>query len=400
MTVVMLFGMFVIPASAASDYSYWGDKTSGVSISGYNGSSAKLVISAKIDGAKVVGIESLKSSDGKANTKLTSITIPASVEKITSTAFDGMSALKEIKVEKGNKKFKSVDGVLYKCYDDSDIWCVYRVPEGMSGKVKLGKIELNLLYTNKSTFLSCTKVTEYSGSAKDGCLVIDGVVYSGVNSLRLVAFPGARSGVFRFPESYVNANGDTVTVHIDAVAVDDESFSSNTRNITAFEMPKEKKSDDYTTYHTTVDGVLFSSFNGDYRLVAYPGAKADSSYTIPSKVTYIYNSVFNKCAKLTKLTFPKTMAGDVIPMIKDCPKLKTISLPTTMKEKNVLAQGFYNLPKLTSLTFPKNIYDARLSEIQDCPKLKTIKIPKSLTINQWVLDQVKTNIPMASIVKF
>ncbi len=409
--IILVSGFMIMPlsVSAASLYTYYFDEDSGgVYIEAYNGTKTKLTIPSKIDGKTVTGITSLKNSKDKANTKLTSVTIPSGVNFIQGECFNDMSALREIKVAKDNKTFKAENGVLYfdALYENKR---VVRVPEALSGKITLS----SALTYNDSAFLNCTKVTEYGYSGDDEAIhVMDGVIYGNYNgneyskagkllgtydynskniileTWKVIAFPGAKSGAYTFPKSY-DRHGDG---HIHYISIDvlNRAFITNTRNITSFVIKRDFPIDSVNLVKT-VDGVIFSKYNS---LVAYPGAKKTATYTISSDTFMVERYAFYKCANLITLNFPKSIKGD-LPEFADCPKLKTIKFPETISDNfgtdNDVAPGWYvNLPLLTSITLPKGSSFYTLnSSIINCPLLKTIKIPKSTITDDYQKELLK-----------
>ena len=115
------------------------------------------------------------------NTKITSLTIPASIETIDNNALSGMKALTQINVAADNKKFQSTDGVLFTkggytlCQFPIAKATQYEVPSGTKtiGKDAFYKSNLtsitlpsSILQIDYDAFGYCTKLKEINIPSK------------------------------------------------------------------------------------------------------------------------------------------------------------------------------------------------------------------------------------------
>ncbi|MDE6413429.1 MAG: leucine-rich repeat domain-containing protein [Eubacterium sp.] len=101
---------FSASAETNQDYKYFILEDGTIEILTYSGSEKNLSIPAIIDGYKVtsIGLEAFEN-----NENLNTIYIPDSITSIFYNAFSGCTALTEINVDPNNKYFTSVNGTLY-----------------------------------------------------------------------------------------------------------------------------------------------------------------------------------------------------------------------------------------------------------------------------------------------
>ncbi len=101
--------------------------------------------------------------------------------------------------------------------------------------------------------------------------------------------------------------------------------------------------------YTSLSGVLYNK--GKTEILAYPKAKADSSYTAPNTVTSIVYGPF-----------------------RDCNNLKSVSLPTSVK--SIEEESFGSCKNLSSITIQNKNCEIKANEYYDT-------IPKATTINGY-----------------
>ena len=116
LSAIMVIGIFsIIPFAAGAEtsgsfeYYVFDDGTARITKYNDNGSKA-VTIPSTIDGYKVTEIGY---SAFHGCTSLKSVTIPSSVTEIGEGAFYGCTGLKSITVDKNNKNYTSVEGVLF-----------------------------------------------------------------------------------------------------------------------------------------------------------------------------------------------------------------------------------------------------------------------------------------------
>lgn len=156
----------------------------------------------------------------KGCTALESITIPANVVEISDDAFFGCKKLKAINVSKDNKKFISINGILY----NKNITKLLQVPS--KNKIK--------------TYKTPSTVTAIGASAFNGCRSLENVI---------ITDKAKNISSSAFVETY---------------------------NLKKISVAKKNK------YFSAKDGVLFNKKKTV--LYHYPSAKKDKTYIIPKTV--------------------------------------------------------------------------------------------------------------------
>ncbi|MGO5078135.1 leucine-rich repeat protein [Oscillospiraceae bacterium LCP25S3_E3] len=263
-------------------------------------------------------------------TGLKSVTIPSSVTGIYSYAFYGCTGLKSITVDKNNKNYTSVDGVLFN-KDKTEI----------------------LIYPSakdSSSYVIPNSVTEIRRDAFSRCI-----------SLTTIKIPQSVTNiaeVWGYPRS---------------------SFSNPFWGCTKL---REFIVDTNNTKYSSIDGVLFDKKKGV--IVAYPNAKG-SSYVIPNSVWNIREGAFKGCTGLTNIVIPDSVeyiggkqgglyfAG----AFEGCTGLKSVTIPGSVTE--IGSYTFSNCTSLTSVTISNGVAEIGYSAFEGCTSLKSVTIPSTVT---------------------
>ena len=223
---------------------------------------------------------------------LTNVTIPNSVEVIYDGAFldcnslvsisigDGLvdlgdgdedvfgscDSLKSIEISENNKKYSSVDGVLF----DKNQTTLIKYPDG--------KIE--------SSYVIPDTVTSIDFFAFDSC-----------NNLKRVEIPDSVTTIIGKAFLYCKALENI------EVSEQNDNFSS-------------------------IDGVLFNK--DKTILIVYPKCRTDISYIIPDGVKAIGKSAFYECKTLSSLTMPNSITNIYYFGFYGCTALKNITLSNSL----------------------------------------------------------------------
>ena len=146
-----------------------------------------------------------------------------------------------------------------------------------------------------------------------------------------------------------------------------------------------------------VDGVLFDKEN--HRLIYYPCANKNSSYSIPDGIQYIGDKAFVSCRLLKEITIPDTITdigdsafydctslthlelSDSIVSIGDdafswCTSLANIALSDSLTDIGNYA--FYNCQSLQNINLPNSVSNIGDGAFSWCSSLKSIAIPDSV----------------------
>ena len=139
------------------------------------------------DGVKDIGYRVFENA-----VKLSSITIPASLEEIDIWDFAECRSLREINVDKNNANYASVDGALY----SKDKTRLILVP---GGKASL-TIPKSVKTIDAEAFSPCRSLQEINVDKNNANYAsVDGVLFS-KDMKKLIAFPCARGGAYVIPD--------------------------------------------------------------------------------------------------------------------------------------------------------------------------------------------------------
>ncbi len=221
---------------------------------------------------------------------LTSITIPASVTEIEIMAFEQCNSLSAIYVAPDNPNYSSQDGVLF-------------------DKAKTDLIQYPCGRTDPSYTIPDT-VTYIDNGAFRECRTLKSIsVGSGMTSY---------IGTATF--QWCSALSD---IH---VSPDNPTYSSQ-------------------------DGVLFNKEKT--KLLVYPQAKPDLSYTIPDSVTEIDQQAFRDCSVLSSVTIPGSVTKIGMYAFDECSALTNVTICEGVKSISVGACSLCHA--LASVTIPASV---------------------------------------------
>ena len=233
---------------------------------------------------------------------LTEIVIPDSVEYIGREAFCACLSLTSIRVGAGNRKYRSIDGVLFS-KDQTELICcpgaktgAYRVPDGvtdicdaaflMCGELTAVTIPASVQRIGPYSFYytySLETITVDPGNPIYSSY--DGVLYDR-SKKELFTCPRGKAGVCRIPDGVTSIGRDafngcswlTGVALSDSVEQIGDCAFWNCPNLTEINAGADNPN------LSSIDGVLFSK-DGTV-LLAYPDGKA-GAYLVPESVRYI-----------------------------------------------------------------------------------------------------------------
>lgn len=295
--------------------------------------SGDLKIPEKIDGYPVTYIAPFAAMEC---VNLKSVTLPANLEIADVCAFYGCTNLENIYVNKNNKTYTSVNGVLYS--KDKTILCIYPNAKGSSYKII------------------------------DGTKIIDACAFTGTDIAKVYMPTSLTSiGYGAFMESTSLSSfyiPNTVT------SVDGAAFAGCT-SLTDFSFSNKMK---------TISEYMLQS------------CTALKNITLPDNITTIEKEAFLGCSSLTSVSLGKGVNALQIDAFKDCENLQKISVSAAntvfsddsgvlySKDKTKLylyptgnARTRYNVNALT-----KYIQTNSFATTGEC-KLKEVSLPKRVT---------------------
>lgn len=115
------------------------------------------------------------------------------------------------------------------------------------------------------------------------------------------------------------------------------------------------------TVYSSKDGVLFNK--NQTKLILYPINKSGTSYIVPSSVTTIGESAFEKNNKLTNIILPNNLTTIEIFAFANCDNLTVITIPDTVT--NIPGSIFLSCDNLSTIYLDTVIYKLNYSNIFD-----------------------------------
>jgi len=243
------------------------------------------------------------------------ITIPGSVDSIACDVYDSEN-LRYISVDPANKRFCSVDGILFSSTKDA----IYRYPPKKEGKD----------YTIPST-VKCIKESAFELSN-----LVTITIPEGVTCIENGAFAGSSIlTTISFPESVTRVG--SVAFH-------------ECRNLS---QPVYNK-----------------------KLFVYLPQNYIGAYTVPEGITTISQYAFYYCSRLTSVSFPASVDSIGDYTFTQSSKLNSINWPSNVRY--IPAGAFHSCYSLTSITIPEGVASIKAAAFYWCTNLATCVFPQSL----------------------
>ena len=254
---------------------------------------------------------------------LTGIEIPAAATDIGDGAFSGCARLSAITVDPANANYSSQDGVLF----DRDGASLIRCPGGKSGPYAIPSGTVNLA---EEAFLDCYGVTCISLPANvahlganvfEGCKSLTAIEVDAANasyaSQEGVLFSQTLETLVRYPPG---KTGSSYTVPSGVTCIADGAFEGCS-GLTDIMIPAEVNTIGKNVFEgcDALESIQVNTNNGAYAsqdgvlltadrqgVIRCPPAKA-GDYAVPSGITYIRDSAFCNCRRLTRITLPASL---------------------------------------------------------------------------------------------
>ena len=123
------------------------------------------------------------------------------------------------------------------------------------------------------------------------------------------------------------------------------------------------------------NGVLYNK--ATTKLIYYPGAKKDKSFTFPTKVSSMTDWAFNDARKLTGISMKKSKVTALPDHAFQIPPLTQITLPSNLKKIGAHA---FEKSGIASITIPTKVTSIGEAAFNNCSSLKKVVISsKNLT---------------------
>ena len=366
--------------------------------------SGDLVIPKKVtDGDNTFTVVALGTGCFSKNKKITSVTLPESVNYIG-------------------------DGTFYECEGLTSI----NIPDGVS--------QIGI-----STFLGCSSLTSVNipKSVKSinyaafvDCRKLNYAEFSSIESLCNIDFADASSNPLCYAENlYIDGKEVTeliipesiskikpytftncvwltsVTIQEGVTSIGDDAFSS-CKNLTSVNIPDGMteigdKAFKFCTNLTSVyipksvKSIGKEAFSGCYDLTHAEFASIESLCNIDfadasSNPLYYAENLYIDGKEVTELIIPESISKIKPYTFTFCGGLTSVTIPEGVT--SIGSEAFYECYRLTSVTIPEGVTEIGREAFYDCDSLKTLYLPESLTyIGEYAFNTFYRNHSLASI---
>ena len=371
---------------------------------------------------------------------LTSLTIPAKLEKLAINAFDDCHNLTKITVDKNNKYFSNDErGVLFNKDKTTLIWypegnnsTEYTIPNSVTAitVVAFEKSHLKSIVIPGSVktigagaFIDSSdlaKVTLFDGvtfieeDAFCGCTNLESIVLpDSVTSIGEGAFYASGLKSFEIPNGITTIkrrtfrncpNLESIEIPSSVKSIEEEVFW-NCESLKELKIPRSVTEfdtsaiiwcvsleaitvDENNKNFSSVDGVLF---NKDKTvLLSHPQGSKRTEYTVPDSVQAIDKDAFEMCENLKGVEIPASVKSLSFPVFHICENLETVTVDENNKYFSSIDGVLFNKDKTVLLYYPQGSKRTEYT-VPDC--VKTIgeeafgdSLLKSVIISDGVTD--------------
>lgn len=312
-------------------------------------------------------ITSIGSSAFKNCYNLTDINIPANIKAIESSVFYGCSNLSKIVLPENLTSIGSY--AFYNCNNLKDINLTDNIASINNNAFEycssLSTLNINRAVIGNYAFRYCRGLSDINinsdtigNSAFAGCSGLSEVTLNSKN-IGSNAFESCSSLTDVYIQKNVENIGDGVFYNckrLQQINVDSANMNYNDGN---------------------GDGVLYE-VKGDIKLMIYPVAKPNSSYTILNDTKIIGSGAFYGCTNLTNIVIKNSVLETIgSSAFGNCVGLTSIEMPTTLK--NINSSAFYGCTNISNIEFPESLNTIGSEAFYDCNSIDEINIPKNVT---------------------
>ena len=379
--LLLLLLLLLLPAVVQAEYFYKIDNGK-ITITGYNGSrfesGGPVKIPDTINGLPVTAIGGFGYHG-----KVTSVTIPASVTSIGSSAFSG-SPMTSITIP------DSVTSIGFGAFSGCHNLTNITIPKSVTD---IGTVAFSLC-VNLSTITVDPLNSNYSS--------VDGVLFN-KSRTTLIKCPGGKAGSYTTPNGVTTIEDSAfsesthltgITIGNSVAKVEPHAFYSSTAltNVTIgsgvtdigddFVWLAFKQCPDLTGItvdarnpaYSSVDGVLFNK--SQTTLLKSPEGKV-GSYIIPNHVTQIGTHAFSGSTRLSSITTPDSVAIIEDNAFENCSSLTSVTMGNNVK--SIGSSAFLSCTHLTGITIPDSVTNIADSAFYSCTSLTNVTIGKNVT---------------------
>ncbi|MBQ4510625.1 MAG: leucine-rich repeat protein [Clostridia bacterium] len=325
-----------------SAYTYKKNESGGITITGYKGNEAEIIIPETVDGLTVTEIGEL----GK-NESITSITLPSTLKTIKSKAFYRLKSLKTAVIPYGVEVIEENAFGSYNLYALEYRGCSalesIEIPESVTfigeyafgGCISLKSIKFpsSLEVISESVVGGCTSLE--SVEISNGTKIIDDYAFSGCTNLKTVIIPES------------------------VIKIGDNLFSG----CSSIEYKKEKS----IRY--------LGSDSNPYLILVQIIDTAATSAMINPNTRFIHSNAFENCSQLTSVSIPDTVVSIGTYAFYGCSKLSDVNIPIGVTE--ICEETFFRCFALKSISLPESLTYIGQGAFYECG-IDTIAIPDNV----------------------
>jgi len=344
-----------------------------IEITGYKGEPEELVIPEEIDGKPVVRIGGYAFYNCES---LKSVTIPKNIKSMGNSAFYNCNNLNKVNIT------------------DLAAWC----------NVEFEYSFANPLYCARNLYLNNVLVTDLV--IPEGVTSIGNYAFTECRNIQSVTIPNGVTciGDWAF---YNLGDLESITVPEGVTSIGDFAFSNchklksvilpdsvesiggsafgHCQSLESIRIPKGVTSigvsifyncknliyitvDSSNSNFSSVDGILFNK--NKTKLLKYPTAKSDISYTIPDSVITIEDDAFSYCENLENITIPFGVTSIGKDAFYLCYNLTSVVIPYSVT--SIGDNAFCGCNGLISITIPASVINIDNSAFFLCSNLETV----------------------------
>ena len=298
----------------------------------------------------------------KGNTKLSSIVLPATINKINNNGFNGCSGLKTISFEANGAS----GGV-------AEIGDSAFVGSGLTGKLTLP-----------------ASLKSIGASAFAGCSLDDISFNEGLNSIGASAFSGAitkKTAVLTFPASltvigdsaFENCTNITGVIFNEGLAtIGNSAFKGDTALTGRLNMPSSLRSiGNYAFENTLIVGLNLNSGLTNLGEAAFRNcAELAGEVTVPGTIKNVNKEVFFGCTNLGKVVIEKGI-GTIFDKAFENSGITSVILPDSLG--SIRPSAFAGCKKLTGVNIPNSVWGIYDNAFKDCTALSSVSLGSALS---------------------
>ena len=341
---------------------------------------------------------------------LSSITIPSSITSIEKGAFFECLSLTTITVNKDNKTYTSINGVLY----NKDITTLIYFPRGRTEVIipnsitSIGEYAFYYCSSLKSVtipngvtsigeyaFYNCSSLTSISipnsityignkafyytpwlNNQPDGCVYAGSCLYEYKGTMPENTHIDIKEGTTQIcDEAFEGCTSLTsITIPNSIISIGKNAFNEcNSLNEIRFNI------DDLEKYiNSGINKLCFQKFYSGYKIVRklYKNDIEQTNLIIPNTVTTIPEYTFYGCTSLTSITIPNSVTSIGNAAFCHCEYLSSISISNNIT--SISDSAFYCCLSLASVSIPNNVTSIGNKTFSYCSSLTSITIPTTI----------------------